>query len=303
MALDDTARYVGPLEFVRMLPLNDDYSQPSPSKLLGGIGPFDFSAAATPSAVAIKWKIDAGAEQTDTIDLSGASSISAVTATEWVAAVTAAAPTGLTASVDTSGRAKIAMTTPGTTVYFQFYGEGATGADFGQGYGVQFLKSSTMQSAAPTVNRKDDETLTITDAQGRDTEVIRPGYRKSVAFVLTDTSRDFNIAAMILGVTYDGDTFEVPTSENEKTRFLMELYAPVYRMGTNDVMDKLGYDKQTVYYCTGNVDGQTLENTIAPVVYNLTGVQWRDGSDNLRGDSSFADLTVAEYEALAVETT
>jgi len=300
-ALRTAARYVGPLEFARFLPRNAGYTEPTPTSLLGGAGPFDFSSAAVPAAVTIIIKTDAATAVSDTVDLSAAGDISAVTATELFGAINTAVVTNLTASLDADLRVKLVLTAPGSAVYFQVYGEVGLLAGFGQGYGVKWIKTNTLQSAAITVNRKDTETLSVTDSNGIDIEILRDGYRKGQGIVLTETARDPNLIAMVSGVAYTAADTETSTSEDTATRFMLELFYPLYQNGTSDIADKVGYVQEIIRYCVATVDEPTKENAIGLYTYNITATQPKDLSGNLLADSHAKELTVAAFNLLDVE--
>ena len=45
MSLRTDAEYMAFIKFLRILPLNDDKTIPTTERVIGGAGPFDFSAA------------------------------------------------------------------------------------------------------------------------------------------------------------------------------------------------------------------------------------------------------------------
>jgi hypothetical protein len=62
MALREDAKFeFGPV-FWRLMAKNPDGSIPTPSSVLGGVGPFDFSGAESEGAVQVIVKIDNAAE-------------------------------------------------------------------------------------------------------------------------------------------------------------------------------------------------------------------------------------------------
>ncbi len=60
------ARYSFGLDFFRAMRQNDDLTNPTPDRIVGGIGPFDFSGYATPAAVPLTIKFDNHAAVTST---------------------------------------------------------------------------------------------------------------------------------------------------------------------------------------------------------------------------------------------
>lgn len=288
---------------ILVYPLNDDNSQPSPTNIVGGVGPFDFSGAADPAAVEFKSKIDGGAVETDTLDFvtPPVADINNVTVDEVVAAITAAAPTDLTASKDgTTGRLKIAYSGAGSPIRVQVWGEGPETALIGQGKGMRIAYMDTQQSITDSPTNKDDETFTITTSKGKDTDVKASGYRKGVSGVITDTAGDYLFRSIIEGGTYDetNEEYEAPTSEQEKIVFAIEAYSPRYQSGANDEVNIYKYLKTIVYNCTGTFGDRTKERGFTTWIYNYSATSWRDSNGDLKGDSKETKLTPSEYEAL-----
>jgi hypothetical protein len=131
MSLRTNADFLfGPTK-AKVIPLNSDLSTPLPVTAgslttLQSVGwrpgtTIDVSGL-TPNAVEFKIKINETEDAVTTIDLStatgGVSDETAVTAAEFVAAITTASYTGITASVDSRGYVVIDVTVPGTdTIY------------------------------------------------------------------------------------------------------------------------------------------------------------------------------------------
>lgn len=301
MAKKENARYGFTVTDILLKPLNADLTQPSADNIIGGVGPFDYSGASAIAAVPLITKIDATAAETVTVDLSPAVDDAAVTVDELVTAINLAAPTSVTASKDaTSGRLKLVFAT-GTEV--QIYGELAQLAEVGQGFGQRIIYSDTMQSFSDSPTAKDEETFTITDALGIDTEVISDGYRKGVSGVLTETAQDYLTRSLIEGGVYDEANlvYEAPTSLTDKRYFKIEVYSSVYRFGTNKVGDLVGYVKQEIFSCKGTFGDRTRERGIGTSVYNYTATSPRDVDGNITADTKETQLTVAQYEALQLD--
>lgn len=297
----------GALVMARFRALNYDLSAPSPTRTVGGAGPFDFSGAVSDSAVTIKWKIDNGNEVSDTVDLSAVGDIEAVTVDELVTACTAASLTGITASKESvTNFFKLAMTTPGSTKSISFYGEVAQFSKIGQGLGTKWILSDTLQSIADEPNVKADETKTITDSNAIDTEVIVPGYRKGTQLTVIDTARDDALRQLMEGGTYDSATgqYTVPTLNSTKYYFEAEFYYPAYLQGTNLKGDIEAYRKDYLRIGTGAVSGKTLQNDFAPVQYVITATSYKDPTTSVvSGDTVQTKLTVAAYSALDLYNT
>lgn len=302
--LRTNAKYAFGLEFARFMPLNADLTTPTTTSMLGGIGPFDFSGATSTAAVPLTIKIDNGTAETVNIDVStGVGSVdeSAVTVAELFAAINAETPTDMTASADvTTGRIKLAYSGAGSPDYIQVYGEAALISEFGQGYGLKFIKSDTLKSIGDSPTMKDVETFTTTDSNGLDTEVMSDGYRKGFTATIVDSAEDWELLALIEGGTYDSanGTYDVPTSETTKPYFYIEAYYSQYSKGTNKEADITSYVKKTFRTCSGVVGDKTHERGFADGNYTITGTSYKDASGNIYGDTQLEQLTVEEYEAL-----
>lgn len=320
MSLRANARYAFGLDFVRFMPLNDDKTIPiaqtvdgaySAPVIIGGAGPFDFSGASAIAAVPFTVQVDGDAEANLTIDLTAAVDDEAVTVDELVTALNAVGvlPTvGLTASkaltpVSQAGRLKIVITAPAAEQFVQFYGEAAELAMIGQGFGLKWLNSNTMQSLGDTPTMKDAETFTTTDAHGIDTEVISDEYRKGFTGTIVDTAEDWEILNMMEGgiLSADGNYFEVPTINSSKPYFLIEAYYGLYSQGTNKEADIVGYVKKVHRTCKGMGGDRTHERGFANASYSLTGTSYKDASGRVFGDTTKEKLTVAAYNALNLQ--
>ena len=303
MSLLNEARFDFGLVLMRMYAINPDFTLPKPTRVVGGIGPFDMSGASDIAAVPIKFKTDNAAAVEEDVDLSGAANQAAVTVDEVVTAITTASPTGITASKETgTNRLKIALTTPGTAVYLQVWDELAELTGIGQGRGVRFIKSDTMQSSAETILRIDDEQIGIVDAEGRTTEIDTDGYRRGVSFVLTDTAVDYDIKSLVEGGKVVDGEYIVPTINDERVYFYLEIFAKRYREGTSKERNIVGYIQQKVFNCKGTAGDKTRERGWATGVYNVTATTWRDENDAFQEDSREAILSVTDFEALNVKT-
>ena len=303
MSLLDNARYHFGFEFLRISAANPDLTPPSPSRIVGGIGPFDFSSAAVPATVELFIKIDGALDSVVAIDLAvpAPASIAAVTVAELFAAINAASYTDITASKDSvTNRLKI-VSASGS--YLQVYGEAAETADIGQGLGVKFLKSDTMESSAETITNKEEEQITQTDAKGRDTEIITDGYRKGLTQVWTDTAGDYLIRALIEGGIIDSVTGEytVPDSSSVKKYFYAELFWARYAEGSNLERNRVGYVQQKIFLAKATFGDRSAGRDWIKWVYNITAPTYKDENGAVQPDSKELPLTVEEYEALDVE--
>jgi hypothetical protein len=304
MSIRSNAKYVFGVLWMRLQALNDDLTIVTPDRVIGGIGPFDFSGEADPSTVEMSIKLDNGSVETKDVDVSGAVDVSAVTVTELYAAINAAGFTDITASIEAvTLRLKIAYTGTDTVSYIQVYGDCAEIALLGQGFGNQFVNSNTIQTMTITPTRKDGETITITDAQGIDTDVLTDGYRKGFTGSFVDTAIDMRMLRLIEGGNYDETTgiYTDPTSEDQKIYFSMELFFGMYSQGENKEADLIGVLRKFAKSCVGNEGDSTHERNWNAGNFSFTATTYKDETNAIEGASDREELTVEEWEALDVE--
>lgn len=312
MALRTDAKYWFGLPFARFMPLNDDLTIPTATRMFGGTGPFDFSGVANISAVALTIKLDNGTATSIVVDLSAAVSASAVTVAELVTALTTQATPALsTLSIAASSatgkngstRIKLASTDTSTTPdYIQVYGELATTAKFGQGLGLKFVKSDTLQTGSFTPVVKEDETITVTDAKGKDTEIITDGYMKGLTATIVDTAKDHELAVLMFGGSYSSGSYEAPTSDSTRYYFYAEFYWPYYSKGTNQEADLVGYIQKTVRIAKGSLGDEEHSREWTLGNYTMTATTYKNESGTLEGTFYEDELTTSAYNALNLTT-
>jgi hypothetical protein len=292
------------------MPLNDDNTLPSPDRIIGGAGPFDFTGITPIAAVPISFKLDNGAVETVTINLAGALVLTAITAQEIVDAINVATPTDILASLEAvTGRVKIEYSGTELVGYLQVYGVAALAVGIGQGYGVNFRKSDTLKSFAETPKNKDEETINTTDAKGKDTEVITDGYRKGFTAKLVDTAEDWDLLSLIEGGIYTpasagvDESYEMPTQDSVKPYFYIELFYPQYEEGSNKEGDLVSYVKKFCRSCKGSVGDKTHERGFADGNYSITGTAYRDENGVTHADIELTKISVEDFEALDVINT
>jgi F0F1-type ATP synthase membrane subunit c/vacuolar-type H+-ATPase subunit K len=300
MALRTAAKWVRGISRVRFMPLGGDNLMPSAKTAIGGTGPFDFTAAhSVISAVPITIKVDNGAEVNDTIDLHLADE-DAVTAADWVAAVTAAAIPSITASVDANGRAKLVYA---TGAILQAYGLACELAGFGQGLGQKYVKSNTVESVGINPTVKADTTYTTTPADGVDIEVIDEGYKKGVTGTVTDTAQDYEMMRLFEGGVIDSVTgaYTDPSEESVKPYFMIEIYNPVYGQGSSKVSEFTAYEKTLVKSAVGAVGNDTFDVNFRKKSYTFTATNYKPSSGISEGAVQRTPLTIAAYNALVID--
>jgi hypothetical protein len=288
-------------------PRNDDKTTPAADNIVGGIGPFDFSTA-TPAAVPFTVKIDSAAAVNFTVNVSTAPDTSAVTPAQLATALDTAfgtATLALDASVDSNGRIKVATTlTSGIPTRIQIYGVGAKIARFGQGFGMKIVKMNTERTVSVSPIVKESETISTTDAQGLDTELITDGYRKGATITFVDTADDWELTTLIKGGSINAaGEYEAQLPGDDFVSFIAEMYSEQYRKGTNNQGDQTGYVKYLHRNCKGSPSGDsTRERGWQDGNYTFTGVPYTDPDTQIMSaDFAKSKLTVDAYQALDLD--
>jgi len=299
------ARYVALILWVRFMALNDDLTIPTPDRVAGGVGPFDFSGFATPAAVPFSVKLDNAVVQTLSLNLTGlpVADITAVTVAEIVAAIAAAGGfTDVTVSVEAvTGRLLVEYSGTEAITVMQVYGAGALLSRIGQGRGCQFIKSNTIQSINVVPVRKDEERIPITDALGKDTELVTDGYRKGFTATIVDTAEDINLISLTEGGIIDANgEYTDPTSESEKIYFYIEAFYGLYSEGENKEADMVAVRRELYQSCKGAEGDANHAREWKTTTYNITGTSYRDENDVISGASKRKELTIVQWETLDV---
>lgn len=303
MALRSVARYSYGLSRTRLRALNDDLTRAEYNNVMGGAGPFDFtSVTATITAVPIFFKVNNGSVVSETFDLTAAVDKAAVTVDEIVTSLTAAGVTGWTFTKDT-GTGRIKMVNATTDADVQVYGIGARLMMIGQGKGLKWIKSDTVQTFNNTPSLKEDTTQTVTDANGKDTEVIIDGYTKGWTGTLVDTAEDFEMMELIESGTLSTDATEyiAPISSTRKVTFEIESYNPYYGQGTNNEDQITGYEKKIYRTVKGSTGDHAKAAGFVVINYNLTGVNYRTAAGVEEGAISTSFLATTEWSTEAFD--
>ena len=296
----------------KFLPKNTDGSTalPYPGKTevvaFSGLGPFDFSGTdVTIGAVPFAVKNNT-VEETKNLDLSGASDPAAVTVTEFIAAVTTAAFTGVTASVDARGYGEILISGGDAEAdYIQVYGQGGLLAKFGNGYGLKIITIDTQQTLNFTPVNIDDETIEVIDSNGKKTAVITPGYREAVTAAMVDTAVDDELRALLTGGSYDPNNkvYFAPLPDAERTLLSMEVANRMYLKDTNQDGDWIGTKVTRAFNMSAKEDstGDGARAFQTPN-YSFNGTPYTDPETKVKyGDSYTKNYTKAQFLALDYE--
>lgn len=307
MSVRDSAKFRYGLVSLRVIPLNDDGSLPvatavangaGSGAVVGGVGPFDFSSIDSVGAVALSLKIDGAAVENVNVDLSAAVDQAAVTVDECVTALTAISPSWTFSKDGTTLRLK---GVPSSGEYWQAYGEFAEIVLFGQGKGLKIVKSNTVREFNESPTQKDDQTQTTSDANGKDTEVIRVGYRKGFTATLVDTARDPELMAFEGGV-YDGVnlTYEKPTPESVKINFMVEVFQSIYTKGANKEPDLEKYLQTTFRSAVLEVGEEPQGDKFTDLSYDITGTPYKTPAGVVWPDKFEEEISVEAYLVLDV---
>lgn len=261
--------------------LNDDLTRPEAAGVFGGVGPFDFTAFSSDyTKVPMTLKAGAAAATPIEIDLTAALNKAAVTVAELVTAITDALAdasiTTWTFSKDsTTNRLKAVCSV--ANAYVQVYGAGARVMRFGQGKGVKAIKSNTLQTLSNSPTLKEDTTHTITDANDKDTEIIKEGYTKGWTGSIVDTAEDFEIMELVEGgvLSADGKTYSAPISTTKKVMFEIETWNPLYKAGTNAEDQIAAWEHKKYRAIKGALGENTKQADFGTFTYNLTGVAYK----------------------------
>jgi len=149
---------------------------------------------------------------------------------------------------------------------------------------------------------KESETISVTDARGKETSLMTDSYRKGCTIDNVDTAWDYLIRVLIEGGYIDPDTgaYEVPTSEDSKIYFLIEAFIPYYNEGENLEADMAGWIKKVYRKCKGEFKGANHAREWGKPAYTINVTPYRNISGVLYGDTQELPLTIEEYEAYDV---
>lgn len=303
--LKSSARYVFGLDFARFKAKNYDGTTATPARTVGGAGPFDFSSvSATKSAIPMTIKLDNAAASTKSINLTAAVNIAAVTVDELVTAIGTAAFTGITASKEAGTGYLLIKQTTVTAAYMQVYGTCAELALIGQGRGTKFIKSNTLKDFSETQTEKASETITTTDANGQDTEMVSDSYVKGGTGKFTDTAFDMELLAMIEGGTYDATAgkYSAPKPDSKKIYWDCEKFEKVFSAGSNKQGDMVGYRRTWLETCSGSSPESNSARGWADTGYTFIATEGKDETGAKLSWRVREMLSVAQFTALALES-
>lgn len=309
MSLDLKDAAMFSVEGARFQRNNPDGSLATPTRTVGGIGPFNLSGL-TANTGNIKFIIDNGSEIDLDIDFTAAASQSAVTVDEVVTAAALAItsePVVFSKEVST-GRLQIASTGSGET-YMQTYGElvgyfGIGNAASGSTLGTKFKSFfDSVTGLARAKNLKEGEEVEAEAGDGTLWTVKTSDILKgeNVTFTLQKDDKEFK--ELVLGGTYNSTNFSYKypnTSQTIQPTFYMEAYIPEYDKGYQDRANIEGYNQIKWLNCVASEgDISNDPKSWAPVPYNIKALEYNDGSSITSATEEF-ELSVADVEALGL---
>lgn len=310
-----TTRFEGPVQFVRVIPLNQvDKSTTSPALggnnrvVSNGAGPWDFTPySASISALGMSFKTDNGTVITKILNLSSFT-LTAITVANLVAAmVTATPPTGWTSAVEAvTGYWKLSLTTPGTAKYIQVYGDVADAI----GITAKIIPVDTQKSSAVEPTIVDSARLETQDSKGLITAIISPAYKTGDAITLTDSAMDQELRALLEGGTlvtvsgYAAKQYKGPGPASTAKVFAFEMYSALYVKDDQQEANIAGYRQRTFKSCVASKGGIPGDRNFQDGVYNISAVPYYEPSTGVKdaGSEIIQDMTVAEYLALNLGT-
>ena len=290
---------------------NPDGTKPRATRFLGFANTCDLSAVLDPTGkdADMTIKID-GVSETKTVAFTAASSLSAVTVAEAVAALTTAAFTGITWSADTAtGRLKGVAAT-GT--YVQVTGALAAALDFGQGIthggnGLEFVRvfDDRTKSLGLAKNKKDKEDIDTEGSKGTIKRMVIAPKLQGIDISLALIDKDYALLELMQGGTLDSatNTYKPPTSgRQESPIFWGEIFSKTYSEGTKKIDDSRYVEKITINSAIGMESDVPVEaKAWANYGFEINATEYEDDTGVIQQAWDEAVLTKSEYLALDVE--
>jgi len=304
------ARYLFGQPIMTIMALNDDLTVPWPDRVVGGVGPFDFSGHATPAAVPLSIRFDTEVVMTFNLNVSGIPGvvITAVTAAQLAVLINAAGYVDVLASVEAgTDRLMIEDTSTGAAhTFIQVYGDAAELSDIGQGKGCQFVVIDTTETLEISPDIEAGEKLELEDANALKTWIFTDSKRIGWKGTWTDTAIDPNAAKILQGGTYVVDavtglgTYTPPLDTEQKTYFWMMTFQDVYARGANAKSDFLYYLWSRYWKGVADMGSKTQAKAWEKAVYTFTGMPPKDSSDDFFADSDEVEISLADFVALDI---
>lgn len=300
-------------EGFRMKRLNPDGTIPLATRFLGFAGTVDLTGVLdeVDDDADLTIKIDNAAAVTKSVDFTAALVKTAVTVAEAQTALTTAAFTGITWSVDTAtGRLK-GVSESGAEIAVT--GPLAAALDFGQGVlhggnGLEFLKcfDDRTMSIGMTKNKKDKEEIDQEGAKGTPTRMVISAKLLGQTLAIALKDKDYELLELIQGGTFNRTTgqYDPPLStRQEAPRFMIDVFSPVYSAGENHIENVSGYEQIKFRNCIGLEGDVPVEaKAWANYAFDIEASEYTTEAGVKQTAWCENTLTVAAFEDLHVET-
>jgi hypothetical protein len=301
-------------EGFRVKRCNPDRTYATAQRTLGFAGEIDISGVLSGNKASLKVKIGWGQWQEKAVDF-GAMEVTALSPAGARDALTAAAFTGVSFSVDSAtGRLKAAANDPLVTE-LQIKGELAGALDFGQcrkfgGLGVYYKSYLDDETISITVTNdiKEKEEIDLEGAKGTITRMIIPTKRLGASPVITTKFKDDELLNMIQGGVYvpaAGSApaeYLPPNSQSDGVPlFSLDIFAPLYGKGTSTIDQAIGFERRIYYSCSGLEGDVPMEaKAWAQFAYNITATEAHDENGELLGVERRLDYSLEQFEGLHI---
>jgi len=237
--------------------------------------------------------------------------LDAVTVTQAIAALTTAAFTGITWSLDAKTQRLKGVAT-GTGKIIQVVGPLAAAMDFGQGikHGgnglevISWFDDETVSIGLPK-DIKDREEIDIEGAKGTLTRMIIPAMLQGMSPVFTTKEKDYYFLELVQGGNLNRTTwaYNPPLSaESDSPSFWGEIFSPTYSRGSSKMSDVANYERILLRTMVGIEGDVPIEaKAWATYAYNLTATEYTDENDKQWPAWEEQPLTLAAFDALKVK--
>ncbi len=303
------------LGFTRFMALNPDQTRPTPSRIIGSSGPFDFSRITGTGAftATLNVKIDSKAVEAITVKFPATVKREAVTMAEVIKALDSTTtgvvvgtntPTDITASVE-GDRIKFAYSGSGTPSTVQMYGLFAELVGLGQGRGLKFIKTTKFKDLGVSPIQQEGSTNETVPASTALTEVQEDGYRKGSTLTIVDSADDIELQALIDGGVISEDVngvvrYDEPNSDTEKTYFFIQAFYKRFAEGSHKSSDQVGWRMDEYRSCTGSLGESSHGTGFSDTNFTITCTPYKDENGELFNDRYRLYYTNTQYEALKV---
>ena len=296
---------------IRFQRLNGDGTIATAKRFLGFANTVDLTGALDASDSAeLTIKVDANPAQVKLVDFSDIVDKSRVTVEEAIVALNTASFDGITFSKDAkTTRLKGVYAMAGKKI--QVAGPLAAALDFGDcvkhgGNGLvwrSFFNDETISIGLPK-DIKDREEIDQEGALGTITRMIIGAMLQGLSPVVTLKVKDYYLLEMVQGGKLDRVTgsYNPPLSnESEHPSFVMEIYGPIYGVGSNKLGDMVGYEELLIRTSIGMEGDVPAEaKAWATYAFNCTSTEYTDEEGVKFPSYQETPLSLEQFDALKV---